>query len=646
MTVKPELKQYQEKARDEITKAVLSILGRDDSNDRRAGYRAYVGSRVGLRVFGTEKYLNAEGPLVKKIQENDDSQEERVKELETIRKRIAELERGQKLGLVWRDIPEDVETLLRDEMPVLIPKPDLDIAGGIPSDQSHVLIEGDNLHALHVLQATHKGAIDVIYIDPPYNTGKEFIYNDKLIDKDNPWRHSTWLSFMEKRLKLAEGLLSHDGIILVSISDHEGAYLQLLMDEIFGEVNRLGPIIWFSEGVNDNTALIKKTHEYILVYRASPEVNFSQSIQDPNVDLDDVIKNSVVKNGTKNPPSSISLPIGFPASFEKGIIKKSEVKSLKVSEDIKIHGAKTLNSVTVTSGWSSKNILEKFIDSSFTPVLDSKGQKTTFVITAAGNIEYWKIRDQSHVLSVIRNLGTVANAGAELHKMGIEFDYPKPVGLLKYLIQLHGNINAKIIDFFAGTGTTMHAVAELNATDGGTRQCILVTNNENGICREVTQPRLKAVLTGKWADKQKHDPLPGSVSFYKTGFIKRSKSPDRMRTEIAKHTVDLIAIKEGAGTTVSRSGDLTILYGLSKTVAVAAGLEADHGKLWSRAEKKVREGDKKVVYLFTWSDQGVEEETAELWPGWVVQPLPSEMLAALRRNAPASHLFDVDGSSQ
>ena len=143
-----------------------------------------------------------------------------------------------------------------------------------------------------------------------------------------------------------------------------------------------------------------------------------------------------------------------------------------------------------------------------------------------------------------------------------------------------------------------------------------------------------------------HDPLPGSLSFYKTGFIKRLKSPDRMRTEIAKHTVDLIAIKEGAGTTVSRTADLTVLYGLNKTIAVVPSLDPDHVKLHANAEKKVRAGDQKTVYLFTWSNQGVEEETAALWPGWVVQPLPSEMLAALRRNAPAPRLFDVDGGSQ
>jgi len=183
--------------------------------------------------------------------------------------------------------------------------------------------------------------------------------------------------------------------------------------------------------------------------------------------------------------------------------------------------------------------------------------------------------------------------------------------------------------------------------DGGSRRCILVTNNENEICREVTHPRIKAVLTGKWADGEKHDPLPGSLSFYRTGFIDRGKSVDGLRRDIAKYTVDLIAIKEAAGKVVSRSEELSILHGAGVTVAVAPGLSVDHNKLRAAAENKVREGDRKVVYVFTWSDQGVEEEVAALWSGWDAQPLPAEMLAALRRHQPqeaGSREFD-DGEA-
>jgi len=215
------------------------------------------------------------------------------------------------------------------------------------------------------------------------------------------------------------------------------------------------------------------------------------------------------------------------------------------------------------------------------------------------------------------------------------FPNPKPVDLIMDLIRVAcPSKSGVILDFFAGSGTTLHAVAELNALDGGSRRCILVTNNENEICREVTHPRIKAVLTGKWADGEKHDPLPGSLSFYRTGFIDRGKSVDGLRRDIAKYTVDLIAIKEAAGKVVSRSEELSILHGAGVTVAVAPGLSVDHNKLRAAAENKVREGDRKVVYVFTWSDQGVEEEVAALWSGWDAQPLPAEMLAALRRHQP------------
>jgi adenine-specific DNA-methyltransferase len=588
--------------------------------------------------------MTREKPLAREVdvEQKADAAQSPAEELERIRQRLAELERGQKLGLVWRDIPEDVETKLRDEVPVLVHEKELDVSGANPSDSPHILIEGDNLHALHVLQATHKGRVDVIYIDPPYNTkNKEFIYNDTRIDEEYTWRHSAWLSFMSKRLTLARDLLSSSGLILISIDDHESARLQLLADSIFGEANRMGPLVWFYEGVSDNQAFIKKTHEYVLIYRKSSDVRLSTNVRDPNVSLAEVIENSVVKNGPKNPPSSVLLPVGFPADLKSGTIKKTNVASLTVDRDYEIANHQLRKEVRVTSGWSSKDILQKFIDSGFQPIRDSKGQRTTFSITRAGNIVYRKERDQSHVLSVTRNLGTTANAGAELDAMGVHFDFPKPVGLIKYLLSFSPDKNSVVLDFFAGSGTTLHATASLNAEDGGTRTCILVSNNEKEvqICREVTQPRCKAVLTGQWADGT-HDPLPGSLVFFRTDFAKRLKSPDRMRTEIARHTVDLVAVKESTARTVSRNATLAVLKGAAKTVAVVPGLDPDHAELRKAAEKKVEDGDKKIVYLFTWSDHGVEEEVAALWPGWEVNPLPAEMLAALRRLAPPARLFD------
>lgn len=567
--------------------------------------------------------------MVKKVQENSDVKDPRIVELETIRKRLAELERAQTLGLVWRDIPEDVESRLRDDMPVLVSEPDQNIAGNIPSDQSHILIEGDNLHALHVLQATHRGAIDVIYIDPPYNTGKEFVYNDKLIDEENTWRHSAWLSFMEKRLTLARDLMKDTGVMFVSINQIEAPRLWLLLEGIYGEQN-IEVMIWhkISESGSAGQGKMKITHrfrndsEYVFaVYRNKEIVRFNKlsklkSYKNLYPNLDNDLRGPWISSEIcKSEAKSISTGKNFYVIKSPGGVNFARqwhvdhAEFQRLDADSRIHwgAGKTLPR------------LKKFVD---------EPQPTTPTSLLTGYSQTDGIRDLEILVG--------PNA----------FDNPKPVELVQYLVELVSKPDLLVLDFFAGSGTTLEAVVKINASDGGTRQCILVTNDENSICRDVTQPRLKAVLTGRWADKQKHEPLPGSLSFYKTGFIKRLKSPDRMRTEIAKHTIDLIAIKEGAGTTVSRTADLTVLHGLNKTIAVVPGLDPDHVKLHANAEKKVREGDNKIVYLFTWSNQGVEEETAALWSGWVVQPLPSEMLAALRRNAPSPRLFDVDGGSR
>lgn len=597
--------------------------------------------------------------MVPIIQENGDGEQQRVKELETIRKRLAELERGQKLGLAWRDISEDVETLLRDEMPVLVHEPDLDITGKPPSDQSHILIEGDNLHALHVLQATHKGAIDIIYIDPPYNTGShDFVYNDKYVDLDDDFRHSKWISFMNKRLDLAKKLLKDDGIVFISIDDGEQAHLRILCDKIFGERNFVCQFIIdkTAQGANQS-ATFKKTHEYCLLYTSGLHNMIDSDIETGTDEKKYKYRDDRGLYAVTNSFDSINSPLS--ANKNRGYTvyynEKTGDAEIRTEYD-RIHG--TFNNfekdlikkgftpirpgirkgVQYPWNWTSERFLTDY-KRDLVFMKNKKGQLGIYHKNRATG----KTKDTTIKRFDTRNFGNQLLVDILGER---KFDYPKSLDMMTWVISKHKSKSALVLDFFAGSGTTGHAVLEINKIDGGNRRFIICTNNESDICREVTQPRLKAVLTGKWADKEKHDPLPGSLSFYKTGFIKRLKSPDRMRTEIAKHTVDLIAIKEGAGTTVSRTTDLVVLHGLNKTVAVAAGLEPEHSKLFANVEKKVRDGDHKTVYLFTWSDQGVEEEIAAFWPGWVVQPLPSEMLAALRRNAPTPSLFDVDGGSQ
>lgn len=179
------------------------------------------------------------------------------------------LRESKTYGLVWEDKPEDVEERLREELPVLVERNDDKVHSIIsdnPDAPNHIIIEGDNLEALSTLAYTHAGEIDVIYIDPPYNTGnKDFIYNDSYVDSEDSYRHSKWLSFMSKRLRIAKKLLSDRGVIFISIDDNEQANLKLLCDEIFGLKNFVCSFIWRG-GKRNMAKWVSTSHEYMLLY--------------------------------------------------------------------------------------------------------------------------------------------------------------------------------------------------------------------------------------------------------------------------------------------------------------------------------------------------------------------------------------------
>lgn len=178
---------------------------------------------------------------IKKKNENAKWQE-KAQELE---KELKSLKKNKNYGLFWKEKTEEFDVKTRNSFPILEEVSEL----AVKQDEApaNIIIEGDNYHTLSVLSYTHKGLVDIIYIDPPYNTGnKDFIYNDRFVDKEDDFRHSKWLSFMEKRLKLAKELLKETGVIFISIDDNEQAQLKLLCDEIFGEENFIGNLAWLN----------------------------------------------------------------------------------------------------------------------------------------------------------------------------------------------------------------------------------------------------------------------------------------------------------------------------------------------------------------------------------------------------------------
>ncbi len=368
----------------------------------------------------------------------------------------------------------------------------------------NLFIEGDNLEALKLLQETYLGKVKMIYIDPPYNTGKDFIYEDDFSENAeeflkrsnqvddagsrliaNPEAsgrlHSDWLSMMYSRLKLSHNLLSNDGVIFISINHRELANLKRLADEVFGEWNILCLFSWRTDGNFDNQAKFKYCHEYILAF-AKNEASFPPPhLVDPNVPSNSKIykpeiRNTIVKNGPKNPPSRIMLPAGFPANFDSGVLSQREDSWPHLLSDVEVHNGKLATSVDVYSGWSSKELLVEFIESEFCEILDAKGQKTAFEITKTGAIEAVKVRgESSHVISSLSGFGGPQKATAELEELGIAFDdYPKPLELLEYLAGMNRGDDFIALDFFAGSASTAHALMNFNKRDGGNRKFILV----------------------------------------------------------------------------------------------------------------------------------------------------------------------------
>ena len=228
------------------------------------------------------------------------------------------------------------------------------------------------------------------------------------------------------------------------------------------------------------------------------------------------IRNTVVKNGSKNPMSVITLPKGFPCAVDTMEIQEHYDSFPHYHSKAIIKNGRLQNNVNVESGWSSKNILLAFINNKFEPVLDTKQQLTTFEITHTGAIEMIKQREhKSHVLSVLSNLGSTQNMSNELARMNIKFDFPKPLELLKYLIGFYAENHDIILDSFAGSGTTAHAVLSLNKKDNGNRKFILVEMMD--YAESITAERVKRVIDGYGEGNKVVPGTGGSFTFYELG---------------------------------------------------------------------------------------------------------------------------------
>ena len=435
---------------------------------------------------------------------------------------IADIEKdikGKKYGLVFEEHREGIDEVLENNLPVLTEDTDLFIDNG---GQMNFLIEGDNLASLKLLEKTHKGRIDLIYIDPPYNTGnKDFVYDDSFVDSNDTFRHSKWLSFMEKRLQIARNLLSEKGVIFISIDDNEQAQVKLMCDSIFGADNFIAQIIWERAFAPVNLKkYFSESHDYI--------VCFAKNLQ--NAICNGLTRNNENDSRYSNPDNdargswtSSDMTVG-PAVPEK-------------IYTITTPGGKKL---TPASGrcwlFTQKRYQEMLADNRIWFGLDGNNMPRVkkFLSEVKQGITpmtIWKYTEVGHSQDATKELKNIFDGESK-------FTYPKSIRLLQRIVGLYGDKYSTILDFFAGSGTTGHAVMELNAEDGGSRKFILCTNNENNICRDVTYERIKRVIA-------KED-YKASLKYFKVDYLPISdKLYYEYADELLLHIRELVELENG-----------------------------------------------------------------------------------------------------
>lgn len=438
---------------------------------------------------------------------------------------------GKKYGLVFEEHREEIDEVLDTHTPVLTEENDLFIDN---DGQMNFLIEGDNLASLKLLKKTHKGKIDLIYIDPPYNTGsKDFIYDDAYVVKEDGYRHSKWLSFLSKRLLIAKSLLSNNGIIFISISDIEQATMRILCNEIFGEQNFVGNLVWANKegGGSSDSKLFRIKHEYIVVYAKNIElidiagVKISNEDRYKSSDEYETIRGKYYLQklgmGSIQYSSSLDYPIDTPDG------------STVMPKD---------NNGGKKACWRwSQDKYKWGKDNGFIEIKkDSKGVWTVYTK------QYLKCDNEGNIIvrtnrpmGIIDEFSSTQGAKTVRQIFGETiFSYPKDVNLIIWLIERIASKDITILDFFAGSGTTGHAVMKLNVEDSGNRKFILCTNNENNICRNVTYERIKRVI-----DKEGYS---ASLKYYKVNYVSIS---NRMYYEYAdellKHIRELVELENG-----------------------------------------------------------------------------------------------------
>jgi len=538
---------------------------------------------------------------------------------ESLLKEIKRISRPKKYGLLWEYKPEDVVEMCREQLPVIkeIKSKEIFVSKNKPVN---MIIEGDNYHSLSVLNYTHPKKIDVIYIDPPYNTGaKDWKYNNHYVDITDAYRHSKWLCMMWHRLQIAKNLLKDDGVLICAIDENECAHLGVLLEELFpGYERHCITIVHNPRGVQGNN--FSYTHEYAyFVFRKGLTVIGSKQREEV---LEEELRDhggESLRTDAKNCFYPILVKNKQIISFGDVPNKEFHPKSKNVHRKDKTIEVWPIDVKGVERKWVfARNTVEEIKGKLFV------GKKKN------GEIDIFRRKDTQKPRTVwIGQKYDASTFGSKIVNglTGTLFPFPKSIYNTKDCLEcvIKQKKNALVLDYFAGSGTTGHAVALLNKEDNGSRQFILCTNNENGIARNVCLPRIKKVIEG-----HKYYPditgIPSNLRYFITEFVD-AEPTDKNKINLTDKATEMLCLKEGTFDPVVRREKFKIF----KNARHYTGIIYDQLSI-PAFKKAIKNIDGHLsVYIFSLGDDTFDEEFADLTHKVRIFPIPESILRVYRR---------------